>query len=437
MDDRSRVASHCASFSLSDPVDPAFQSACDDHQHDSSCPRCEEFSRTVSEIERVAEEVFQPGTQEMDEVLDDIEKASEVIKAWTCHLMRAVVQDRARIEALNRWIKDPSNSAVYIHMDWAMKWIPQGFREGQVSFFGKKGLPWHITCVIRNGSGGIEKVNFLHFFDSAIQDSEAVIAITEDILKKLKKAHPELQTAYIRADNAGCYHSVPTIVSLGQLSERVGIEVGRIDFSDPQAGKAICDRVGAQAKNHIRTSLNQGNDMRTAEQLTEAVSTVKVSIAKAGRIEQNAAAKTDLKSVKWDGVSKLSNFQFFQDGIRVWRAFSVGPGKFLKWSDLNPNRWGHNGKLIAKEDQQEAEKLPWTLVDGETKSGRDAETEPDNDPDTNGSTSSDADQPSSGNLLFPCPEIGCTSSFVREGNLVRHTIAGKHNYHLEKVLSAH
>ncbi len=169
--------------------------------------------------------------------MDDISKAAESIQAWRSHLMRSVVQDKTRVQALNEWIKDSDKTAAYIHMDWAMKWIPQGYREGQVSFFGKKGLPWHIGCVIRRNEGQLEKVNFLHFFDSALQDAEAVAAITDDILLNLKKVHPDIQEAYVRSDNAGCYHSAPAITSLGQLSERFGITIKRMTFLTLKMGR--------------------------------------------------------------------------------------------------------------------------------------------------------------------------------------------------------
>ena len=32
---------------------------------------------------------------------------------------------------------------------------------------------------------------------------------------------------------------------------------------------------------------------------------------------------------KIDGVSKLSNVEFTKEGIRVWRAYGVGPGKLI------------------------------------------------------------------------------------------------------------
>ena len=38
-------------------------------------------------------------------------------------------------------------------------------------------------------------------------------------------------------------------------------------------------------------------------------------------------ASPDKIMVKWDGISALNNFQFEERGIRVWKAYKIGPGK--------------------------------------------------------------------------------------------------------------
>ena len=34
------------------------------------------------------------------------------------------------------------------------------------------------------------------------------------------------------------------------------------------------------------------------------------------------------------GISLLNNFSFEENGIRAWRAFNVGPGRLLSYSEL-------------------------------------------------------------------------------------------------------
>src|SRR5438552_3163860 len=64
----------------------------------------------------------------------------------------------------------------------------------------------------------LDHTTFVHIFDQVTQDSDAVLSILQDILVKIKKRNSMIENAYIRADNAGCYHSAQTILSLPQLS---------------------------------------------------------------------------------------------------------------------------------------------------------------------------------------------------------------------------
>ena len=51
------------------------------------------------------------------------------------HLLRAVHQDRAKTDLLDKL----SEKRALIIFDFAMKYLPQKYREAQVDFFGKKG----------------------------------------------------------------------------------------------------------------------------------------------------------------------------------------------------------------------------------------------------------------------------------------------------------
>ena len=41
------------------------------------------------------------------------------------------------------------NDGVLIIMDWAMKYMPQRYREKMTDFFGKRDINWHVRCFIR------------------------------------------------------------------------------------------------------------------------------------------------------------------------------------------------------------------------------------------------------------------------------------------------
>ena len=86
-----------------------------------------------------------------------------------------------------------------------------------------------------------EHTVFVHVLDQCAQDSELVVAILVDILTKLKASDPSIEQACIRCDNAGCYHSAQTILSMPIISTKTGVAIRRVDFADPQGGKG--DRV--------------------------------------------------------------------------------------------------------------------------------------------------------------------------------------------------
>ena len=74
-----------------------------------------------------------------------------------------------------------------------MKYLPKKFRESQTDWFGKRGLPWHITVAMRKGNDGkIEMMTFVHLFETCNQDSSVVLVILNDVFRRLKDVMPHL-----------------------------------------------------------------------------------------------------------------------------------------------------------------------------------------------------------------------------------------------------
>lgn len=119
----------------------------------------------------------------------------QYINDWKKHLVRTVHQDASRKYVLHSL----DDSSVFLITDWAMKWIPTRYRECQREFFGKRGLPWHITYAIRTKSSlfssaqpsssadtrAFEHRTFCHVFDDVKQDGLAVISILTDVRLEL------------------------------------------------------------------------------------------------------------------------------------------------------------------------------------------------------------------------------------------------------------
>ena len=115
-----------------------------------------------------------------------------------------------------------------------MKFLPQKYRETQADWFAKRGISWHISVVVRMHADKLQHQAFVHIVENCNQDSEVVVNLIRHTLQELKIQHPEVTTAYLRQDNAGCYHSVTMLVACKAMEEATGIKVERVDFSDPQ-----------------------------------------------------------------------------------------------------------------------------------------------------------------------------------------------------------
>ena len=136
----------------------------------------------------------------------------------------------------------------------------------------------------------------------------------------LKALKPNLSQVYLRSDNAGCYHCGYLLLSLASIGDRTGVKITRYDFSEPQAGK---DRF-----------LNEGNDIKTASDMKTAFESyggVKGCYAAVCQVQPSAQTMTKHTMT---GLKALNNFSYENRGLRIWRAYGIGPGKFYSEDQL-------------------------------------------------------------------------------------------------------
>jgi hypothetical protein len=256
-------ADHCSTYSLSDSKNKEYESKCK-HKHDIECERCESLEQVINEVEAKIQSI--PIDEEQRSRLHfDFNQCDTAIRAWKAHLLRTVLQQEAKHDALSKL----DQQTCLIIVDWAMKFLPMKFRENMSAFFGKRGRSWHISAVVtKKRESGYEVECFVHIFNSCTQDNYAVASIFEHLFKTIKVEYPLINKAYLRSDNAGCYHNGPLLRYLAaDIGKRTGVTPIRYDFSDPQAGKDICDRKTSPMKAHIRRFVNENNDVVTAEDM--------------------------------------------------------------------------------------------------------------------------------------------------------------------------
>ncbi|XP_015770410.1 PREDICTED: uncharacterized protein LOC107348864 [Acropora digitifera] len=180
------IPDHCIAYALSDPKDVHLRNDCD-HNHDDSCSQCELLKAALTEIRDAISEA-QLSQDERDDLSYTFTQSVQAIESWKAHQIRSLQQDKARITVLERL----DETSVLITQDWAMKWLPQKYRETQADWFGKRGLSWHISVVVRRIAEDHQQQTFVHIIEECSQDASAVVQIIHQILKTLKAEHPEI-----------------------------------------------------------------------------------------------------------------------------------------------------------------------------------------------------------------------------------------------------
>ena len=163
---------------------------------------------------------------QLEDTFYDANQAKEMVLQWKAHILRAENQDRGKTSAVNSLQQD----TVFIVLDWAMKFTQLKYREKQSEWFGKRGMNWHVRCVLSkptDSTGKLEVKSYVHLFNSCAQESSTAYAIIIHLLKKVKAASPHVTKAFLRSDGAGCYRSNNLIASLEQSLSHTGIKVMR------------------------------------------------------------------------------------------------------------------------------------------------------------------------------------------------------------------
>ena len=278
-------ADHCTTHSLSDPKTEHYKGTCN-HNHNIVCERCESLEHVLQEIKYELELTEMDGKQK-SRVEFDLKQCESSIYAWKAHLLRTIIQDEAKQETLNKLDQE----TCLIICDWAMKFLPLKYRENMSEFFGTRGISWHVSPVVTMNDGNCEVECFAHIFNSCIQNNYTIASIFDHLFRTIKIEYPLINIAYIRSDNAGCYHNGPLLLSLPEIGKRTGITVARYDFFEPQTGKDICDRKIAPMKAHIRRYVNENHDVVSAEDM-------KLALESHGGLKGCRAAVVEVDSSK-------------------------------------------------------------------------------------------------------------------------------------------
>lgn len=129
-----KSSDHCIVYSLiSDPTNLKFSGDCQ-HSHDIGCERCESLDHMSEEITNKLEEA-NVSEDHKARMKFESRESTRAVQSWKARLARSVTQEEAKQDALSQL----DDETCLIVVDWAMKYLPQRYREQMSEFFGKRG----------------------------------------------------------------------------------------------------------------------------------------------------------------------------------------------------------------------------------------------------------------------------------------------------------
>ncbi|CAH3117617.1 unnamed protein product [Porites lobata] len=200
----------------------------------------------------------------------------------------------------------------------------------------------------------------------------------------------------------------PVSVQKRQETFLLEAEASSIEDICDNGGKGPADRMAATIKGHITRFINEGNNVTNAKEMENAILSHGglpgirvVMLDSLGEPETVPATQQ-----KITGISKLNNFRFYPDGMRVWQAFDIGPGKCISLEGTN------DMLLFSTERHYQNISVTFSLGEFKEIAPRRKLKEP-----TKTSTADPAEEEDYGQ--------GCTRSFQRHCSLEKHLAFGK------------
>ena len=180
------------------------------------------------------------------------------------------------------------------------------------------------------------------------------------------------------------------------------------------------DRSSAHQKSHVNRFRNEGNDVMTAEQVKRALESHGGIQSVVPYVVEYPQSASKCPTPRIPDVSLFRNYQYCNDGLKVWKAYNIGTGKLVAWENLVKD-----GKILPSEiriiesgsqGNRESIKKVNTCFPAELS----GPAKPVGSPEESGDEDRDCG-------LFSCPEPGCVKQYITMGRLEKHIAAEKHS----------
>ena len=322
--------SHCCQYALNP------DNECTHIHTSATCMACNQgtvlLNNFESLIQHAKNEISQENTAMNNELTTMLRASSEIfrptINAYLAHQVRAYAQFSKLKEETSRF----TNKRCGLVFDHKQKILPFRFREGQVEYFGKRGmslLGFMLIRRVRNTVKGVEVEGLSYqFYDVVVenyssQDNVQVLSILDAIVDQIHEDFPEIDELMLGSDNASCLASHDNIPYIHYRNLRKQyIKIRNWIYTEACTGKGRIDTHFAFIALILKSFVLKGNDICTEEDIYNAMS--------------SGAGLAGTSAVLFDG-SKLTG-KVFDTPKTGFKASKTGVRETheMLWTELTP-----------------------------------------------------------------------------------------------------
>ena len=218
--------------------------------------------------------------EEVQSMIRCIQLLSNSVIRYAGHRVRAKVQFDA-ISQIKAGMKT-DESLLLVVLDHKQKILPMKYREGQVEYFGKKGMSMlgsmHVIFTEHQGCSGY-KYSFEDYIIAGYtgQDNIQVGAVVSTIINRIKTTQTNITNIVFQSDNASCFVSqelIPFIHHINQelkSEDECNLKVSRWIFTEAQTGRGRLDTHFSYLNVKFSSYVEDGNDMTTEQHIFQAL----------------------------------------------------------------------------------------------------------------------------------------------------------------------
>ena len=274
----SPCAGHCARYALNKT------STCIHNHNVGVCMTCNRIPEYFKNIRLFLDHIFnQVQKEEQDTLCLEIQSMinatkkvfEEKVYTYMAHQVRAIAQ----FDKISEEMKTFTEKKGGLWLDHKQKVQPMRYREGQVEYFGKRGMSLLGFMLVRRIKNGDKKGLSYHYFDAVIdkyssQDNMQVLGVLEAVCKLITREFPQLDEIMVVSDNASCLASHDNIPYVHkQINPNFpNLKITKWIYTEACTGKNRLDTHFSFLNLKMKSYVRDGNSILTESDIFKALS---------------------------------------------------------------------------------------------------------------------------------------------------------------------